>query len=67
MRAALLAHYDAHRREMPWRGETDPYRIWVSEVMLQQTRVETVRERYGPFLARFPHAARSRRPRRPRS
>ena len=54
MQAALLAHYDAHRREMPWRGETDPYRIWVSEVMLQQTRVETVRERYGPFLARFP-------------
>lgn len=54
MRRALLAHYDAHRREMPWRGETDPYRIWVSEVMLQQTRVETVRERWGPFLARFP-------------
>jgi A/G-specific adenine glycosylase len=39
---------------MPWRGETDPYRIWVSEVMLQQTRVETVRDRYGPFLAAFP-------------
>lgn len=53
-RAALLAHYDEHQREMPWRGETDPYRIWVSEVMLQQTRVETVRERYGAFLARFP-------------
>jgi A/G-specific adenine glycosylase len=54
MRAALLAHYDEHQRAMPWRGETDPYRIWVSEVMLQQTRVETVRERYGPFLTRFP-------------
>ena len=39
---------------MPWRGETDPYRIWVSEVMLQQTRVDTVRERYGPFLRAFP-------------
>lgn len=54
MRAALLAHYDAHRREMPWRGATEAYAIWVSEVMLQQTRVETVRMRYGPFLARFP-------------
>ena len=54
LRAALLAHYDAHRREMPWRGATDPYAILVSEVMLQQTRVETVRERYGAFLARFP-------------
>jgi A/G-specific adenine glycosylase len=39
---------------MPWRGETDPYRVWISEVMLQQTRVETVRERYGPFLREFP-------------
>jgi A/G-specific adenine glycosylase len=39
---------------MPWRGETDPYRIWVSEVMLQQTRVETVRERFPAFLASFP-------------
>ncbi len=39
---------------MPWRGETDPYRIWVSEVMLQQTRVETVRERFPAFLAAFP-------------
>ena len=43
---------------MPWRGETDPYRIWISEVMLQQTRVETVRERYAPFLAAFPSIAR---------
>ena len=39
---------------MPWRGEIDPYRIWISEVMLQQTRVETVRERYEPFLRLFP-------------
>lgn len=39
---------------MPWRGQTDPYRIWISEVMLQQTRVETVRERYPPFVNQFP-------------
>src|SRR5262245_29649256 len=54
LRAALLAHYDEHRRDLPWRGERDAYRIWVSEVMLQQTRVETVRERYAPFLREFP-------------
>ena len=54
MRERLLAHYDANRRTMPWRGEADPYRVWVSEVMLQQTRVETVRDRYGAFLAAFP-------------
>lgn len=57
LRRALLAHYDAHAREMPWRGERDPYRIWISEVMLQQTRVETVRARYAPFLAAFPDVA----------
>jgi len=39
--AALLAWYDTAARELPWRGETDPYRIWVSEIMLQQTQVET--------------------------
>ena len=54
LRARLLAHYDANRRTMPWRGEADPYRVWVSEVMLQQTRVETVRDRYPAFLAAFP-------------
>ncbi len=50
----LLDWYQVHRRELPWREETDPYRIWVSEVMLQQTRVESVRLYYEPFLARFP-------------
>jgi A/G-specific adenine glycosylase len=54
LRRAVLAHYDAHRRTLPWRGETDPYRVWVSEVLLQQTRVETVRERFPAFLAAFP-------------
>lgn len=53
-RRALLAWYDEHARTLPWRGVADPYAVWVSEVMLQQTRVETVRERWGRFLARFP-------------
>ena len=51
---ALLAWYDAHRRDLPWRASRDPYRVWVSEVMLQQTRVETVLPFYRDFLARFP-------------
>lgn len=54
IRAALLSHYDRAGRELPWRGESDSYRILVSEVMLQQTRVETVIGRYGPWLERFP-------------
>jgi A/G-specific adenine glycosylase len=53
-RRALLRHYDRHRRDLPWRGTDDPYAIWVSEVMLQQTRVETVRGRWRRFLDRFP-------------
>jgi A/G-specific adenine glycosylase len=54
LRRALLDHYDRMRRDLPWRGETDPYRIWVSEVMLQQTRAETVTEYYRRWLERFP-------------
>lgn len=50
----LLAWYDCQRRELPWRTESDPYRIWVSEVMLQQTRVEAVIPYYHNFLRRFP-------------
>ncbi len=50
----LLAWYDAHRRDLPWRQDQDPYRVWVSEVMLQQTRVETVLPYYERWLARFP-------------
>lgn len=53
-RQALLAWYDAHKRDLPWRGSRDAYAIWVSEVMLQQTRVDTVRERWVRFLKRFP-------------
>lgn len=54
LRRALLAHYDAVRRDLPWRGEEDPYRVWVSEVMLQQTRVDTVIPYYRRWLERFP-------------
>ncbi len=55
--ARLLAWYDRHRRDLPWRRTRDPWAIWVSEVMLQQTRVETVREAFTAFLRRFPTPA----------
>ncbi len=55
--AALLRWFDAHARDLPWRKTGDPYAIWVSEVMLQQTRVETVRAYYPAFLERFPRAS----------
>lgn len=51
----LLRWYDANRRALPWRGEKDPYRIWLSEIMLQQTQTETVKGYYGRFLERFPN------------
>lgn len=50
----LLPWFDEHGRSLPWRGCADPYRIWVSEVMLQQTRVDVVIPYYHRFLARFP-------------
>ena len=50
----LLAWYERHRRDLPWRRTRDPYAIWVAEIMLQQTRVETVLDYYEHFLARFP-------------
>ena len=53
----LLVWYDQHARILPWRGIHDPYRTWVSETMLQQTRVETVLGYYERFLARFPKVA----------
>ena len=54
IRRLLLAAYDAGKRDLPWRGESDPYRVWVSEVMLQQTRVETVIPYYQEGMKRFP-------------
>jgi len=53
-RRALLAWYDANKRDLPWRRTRDPYAIWVSETMLQQTRVDTVIPYYERFLERFP-------------
>ena len=54
MRRRLLAFYDEHKRDLPWRRTSDAYAIWVSEIMLQQTRVDTVVTRYKSFLKRFP-------------
>lgn len=51
----LLRWYKANRRELPWRQNQDPYRIWISEVMLQQTTVAAVIPYYEKFLKRFPH------------
>ena len=53
-RGRLLSWYDEQRRELPWRETTDPYQIWVSEVMLQQTQVNTVKPYYERFINRFP-------------
>ena len=58
----LRAWYRAHHRDLPWRRTRDPYQVLVSELMLQQTQVSRVAERYHEFLARFPsleHVARS--------
>ena len=54
MREELLAWYSRNKRNLPWRETTDPYAIWVSEIMLQQTRVAAVIERYTAFLQHFP-------------
>ena len=54
LRRALLDWYDCNRRDLPWRSTRDPYAIWVSEIMLQQTRVAVVIERYKSFVERFP-------------
>jgi A/G-specific adenine glycosylase len=54
-RRALLRWYDQHRRDLPWRDTRDPYPIWLSEIMLQQTRVAAVLDHYRIFLERFPN------------
>ena len=54
LRRRLSAWFDARRRDLPWRGDGDPYRIWVSEVMLQQTQVKTVIPYYSRFVERYP-------------
>lgn len=57
LREAVLTFYARRRRDLPWRRETHPYRLWVSEVMLQQTRVETVVSYYEQWVRRFPDLA----------
>ncbi|MCP3953979.1 MAG: A/G-specific adenine glycosylase, partial [Desulfobacterales bacterium] len=54
IRRNLISWYRRHQRRMPWRDTRDPYRIWLSEVMLQQTQVKTVIPYYHRFLRRFP-------------
>jgi A/G-specific adenine glycosylase len=53
-RGRLLAWFRDHRRDLPWRASSDPYGIWVAEIMLQQTRIAAVIPYYDRFLARFP-------------
>ena len=53
-RQDLLNWYDQHKRDLPWRRSDDAYAVWVSEIMLQQTRVETVLPYFERFLTRFP-------------
>ena len=54
---ALLAWYARAQRDLPWRRSPDPYRVWVSEIMLQQTQVERVKDFFQRFIARFPDVA----------
>ncbi|EUJ22611.1 A/G-specific adenine glycosylase [Listeria grandensis FSL F6-0971] len=53
-RSALIDWYEANKRVLPWRENTDPYRIWVSEIMLQQTKVDTVMPYFERFMTWFP-------------
>jgi len=57
IRRRILAWYGKHKRDLPWRRTRDAYRIWISEIMLQQTRVAAVIPYYQRFLVRFPDAA----------
>ena len=52
--AALLSWYDANKRDLPWRQDREPYHVWLSEIMLQQTRVEAVKGYYTRFLEALP-------------
>ena len=54
---AILPWYRENKRALPWRETDDPYRIWVSEIMLQQTRVEAVKGYYARFLEALPDIA----------
>ena len=53
----LTAWYRANKRDLPWRREVTPYRVWISEIMLQQTRVEAVKDYFLRFTQALPDAA----------
>ena len=55
--ARLLAWFGGHQRDLPWRRSSDPYRIWISEIMLQQTQVATVIPYFERFVSKFPTVA----------
>jgi len=63
IRRRLLSWFGQNARDLPWRRTCDPYAIWVSEVMLQQTQVETVKPYYERFLGRFPNVSKLARAR----
>jgi A/G-specific adenine glycosylase len=54
LRRRLLAWYATHKRDLPWRRSRDPYRVWISEIMLQQTQVATVGDYFDRFISTFP-------------
>jgi len=54
MSKALLDWYDLVKRELPWREDTVPYKVWISEIMLQQTQVVTVVDYFNRFIAKYP-------------
>lgn len=54
MRKPVIEWYQTNKRELPWRKEKNPYHIWLSEIMLQQTRIEAVKQYYERFLAKLP-------------
>jgi len=61
--SSLLGWFSAHRRDFPWRSSRDPYRIWIAEIMLQQTRIAAVLPYYDRFLKKFPTVESLRRAR----
>ena len=54
----LIGWFEEEQRDLPWRKNKDPYRVWVSEIMLQQTRVEAVKPYYANFMGSFLHLKR---------
>ena len=59
----LLAWYHVNKRSLPWRDHPDPYAVWISEIMLQQTRVEAVIPYFERWMMRFPSVPRLQKPR----